>query len=166
LDLTEFAARLRLAEGRLHLATPALDAYAAALFDAALARSPARLALAALCHAALHRLAHKSLCTGEAAVGCGDEAVFANAFRRTHPGLLCIARPGLPAAVAPLLAELPPGRRLAAAFFAGPPPGDVALLRQGPAPAILCALLPHGARLALPEATHAELPGFTLALAC
>ena len=162
MDLTKFAAALRLDQSGLRLPTPALEQYFSQLFDEALRRQPARYALAAVVHAALHRLNHKYLSARMAALGwtTGDNLVFENAYRNTHPDLHCEARPGLSGDPSPL----PEGRVMGAAFFEGaPPPGVLGLPGLG-GPLLLCALLPAGLRIASPTVQHHDFPDFVLAV--
>jgi hypothetical protein len=139
-----------------------MDRYFAQLFQAELRRQAGRFALAALAHAALHRLNHKYATRRMAAIGwsSGDTLVFDNAFRNTHPDLHREARMGLSGDPAPL----PEGRTLAAAFFEGDPPPGILDLPGVDGPLLLAALLPAGARIALAAVAHHAFPDFVLAV--
>ncbi|MGG5885836.1 hypothetical protein ACLF3G_01780 [Falsiroseomonas sp. HC035] len=162
LDLSQFAAGLRLEAAELRMPTSTLDRYFSQLFAEDLRRQAARFALAALAHAALHRLNHKYVTRRMAAIGwsCRDSLVFDNAFRNTHPDLHCEARAGLSGDPVPL----PEGRTLAAAFFEGDPPSGVLDLPGLEGPLLLCALLPAGARIAAAAVQHHAFADFTLAV--
>jgi hypothetical protein len=142
--------------------TYAFERYFEQLFAPDLRQQPARYALAAVAHAALHRLNHKYLTRRMAALGwtCGDSLVFDNAFRNTYPDLHCEVRTGLSGNPAPL----PEGRIMAAAFFEGAPPPSVMTLSGLEGPLLLCALLPAGIRLASPTVQHYEFLDFVLAI--
>lgn len=166
MDVFTFAAGMRLAENQLLLPTPGMDRYFEAVFDFNLRQNARFFAVAALAHAALHRLNHKRHTSEMAALACGADAalVFGNAFRGLHPDLFCAICRDLPGSAAQLMQSVPQRRRLAAALFTDVPPADVCGLPGVEGPLVLVALLPAGARLTQTGVRHYDLPGFSLAL--